>query len=283
MGALSQMGQGLGRRLASWLADERGQMLAWTLIVTVAGGLIIGGFLIYATTSLITTTGGSERVRAYYTADAGAERCLVSLTVGDSNCNFSLTLNGYVASVTITGPLTNVVPSTSRYIATGLEGRVITYDSRYVMHFSSRSTTPTSFIQVNWAFTPTAVPWELCLYNGWVADTGQLCSATAVTYTTGTDSPAQLRAPITPTTVLTDGPHTILFRNNTSPTETVAIPFSASGGVSNTWVWANAYQDYIITSTVGGTVLEVIARQIPGRSDQAENPITVTIASWQFR
>ncbi len=253
-------------------------MLAWTLILTVAGGLIIGGFLVYAATSLITTSGSSEQVRVYYTADAGAEACLVALSQGQNTCPATLSLNGYTAAITTTGPLTNVAPSAPRYLVTGLEGRALGPGEARVLELNSRPIT----IQVNWPFAPSPLPgtwdrWELRLYKG--ANPVLTDPSSLVMTATGIWSPAQLQAPAS---IVTDGVHTLIFLNNTATTTITTALFSANGSVSNTWVWANAYRDYIITSTVGNTILEIVARQTPGTS-LITNPITVTVASWLFR
>ena len=260
--------------LGQCLAEERGQMLAWTLIVTMAGSLIIGGFLIYASTSLLTTADSGNRVRAYYTTEAGADTCLVALSQGQSICPASLSLNGYTAIITLTDSVTSQVPSASRYLPTGLEGITLTAGSAWILELNSRPLT----IQVNWPFTPTLSPWEIRLYKG------EGIEGTPVVTSTGIWSPAQLLAPAS---VVTDGVHTILFYNTAPITTTVAAPFlvSSTGTITDfnyTWVWANAYRDYMVTSSAGGQVLEVMARQIPG-SSLITNPVTMSVSSWQFR
>ena len=64
----------------------------------------------------------------------------------------------------------------------------------------------------------------------------------------------------------TPGVYTIaVFNTSSSPAITVTTnAFKPSGGVGDTWVYATAFQDFVITSTVGGTSLEAYVRQTPG-------------------
>jgi len=71
---------------------------------------------------------------------------------------------------------------------------------------------------------------------------------------------------VNPSTDGSNGVYTIVFFNNTGSTVTTTA-FSSSGGTANTWVYATAYRDYIVTATVGGVTVSVQFRQVPGYSE----------------
>lgn len=69
--------------------------------------------------------------------------------------------------------------------------------------------------------------------------------------------------------------------------------YSASGSGGETWIFASAYQDYLVQADVGGLSLKAVLRQVPGaasppgsewsrgRIDWVEN--LVSIDSWEPR
>ncbi|MFC1925598.1 hypothetical protein ACFLW2_02755 [Chloroflexota bacterium] len=82
--------------------------------------------------------------------------------------------------------------------------------------------------------------------------------------------------------LITGGAYTLGFTNN-SGTTLVSSTFSSEGGAGsadNTWIYAQAYKDYIVSSTAGDSTIIAYVRQAPGPT----NPVTgqhTYIESWQ--
>lgn len=80
---------------------------------------------------------------------------------------------------------------------------------------------------------------------------------------------------------VTGGTYTIEFFNN-SGVSLVSNAFAATGSASNTWIYAQAFKDYLITATAENSSSTVAAyiRAVPGPT----NPTTqqkVYIYSWR--
>ena len=65
---------------------------------------------------------------------------------------------------------------------------------------------------------------------------------------------------------ITTGQYTFDFFND-SGTDLVSGAFSTSGDANDTWIFAQAHKDYVITSTADNTTITGYARQIPGPTE----------------
>ncbi len=79
--------------------------------------------------------------------------------------------------------------------------------------------------------------------------------------------------------LITGGVYTLEFRNN-SATSLVSSPSSTDGNADCTWIYAQAYKDYLISSTADTSTITNYARQAPGPTE----PITgqkIYIEAWK--
>ena len=78
--------------------------------------------------------------------------------------------------------------------------------------------------------------------------------------------------------LITGGQYTVEFFNN-SVTQLVSDPHTTTGAENGTWVFAQAFKDYIVTATTTDGSVTVYFRQVPGPT----NPVTgqtVFVESW---
>lgn len=191
----------------------------------------------------------------------------------------TVTVNDYTPIVTLSNPLTNQENPAEQpaYIDPGLAhpqlATVPPNDRGYLLRLYN---VKPGEISVNWYYSPSGAS-RLGLWAGMPRDAstgapyvpGQISSFptdTAIEISTG-GRPNQL-GPVTvdPTTDGSGGVYTIVFYNLADTTKTTAA-FSATGGTSNTWVYATAYRDYVVTATVGSVQVVVQFRQVPGYSE----------------
>ena len=100
---------------------------------------------------------------------------------------------------------------------------------------------------------------------------------TPIAEASDTEGPGELFAPAS--LVTSGGAYTIDFFND-SGVSLVSGSFSTGGASTDTWIYATAFKDYLISSTADGTNIVAFARQIPGPT----NPVTrqsVFIESWK--
>ena len=99
---------------------------------------------------------------------------------------------------------------------------------------------------------------------------------TPIAKSSGTKGPGEL---FDTGDLITGGEYTLDFFND-SGTELVAAGFVISGEADNTWIFAQAHKDYLITSTAGDYTIKAYARQIPGPTDPATRE-QVFLESWR--
>jgi hypothetical protein len=252
--------------------SERGQALIWVVLIMALGSLVITGLLSYVSASLRADKFARERTGARYTAEAGAEAVLLDLLGGVDALSPgytvpSVSLNGYSAAISISAPDSQPSPPARYwYFDPGAGTGLSPLAGGAHWQFQVNNIRAGSDIQVNWVFTPAAAKWKLTLYK----DGAEVAAAQ------GTRSPGVL---VVSGSAIQGGSYTFDFHNADS-VATAAAPFSAKGGTNNTWIWATAYQDYLITSTAGKVTLKVYARQYPGPTTPTTSQY-VSIESWQ--
>ncbi len=78
--------------------------------------------------------------------------------------------------------------------------------------------------------------------------------------------------------LITGGASTIEFRND-SAADLVWDAYSTDGALDKTWVFAQAFRDYLINGTAESSTISAFVRQFPGRTD----PVTaqeIFVLSW---
>jgi len=202
----------------------------------------------------------------------------------------SITVNDYIPTVAISLPTPSqaIPPTQQNYVDPGVTNpqlATIPAGKAFLMRLYN---VKAGTIQVNWAFSPSVVtrvgiwagmpvdsttklPYQPGLIDGWprdkpILDTGNT-SATATSNRT---------APVTvdPATDGSGGVYTIGFGNPTGNTATTTAPFAPSGGPNDTWIYAKAYKDYIITAAVGSVSVATYVRQVPGFAEPPSSSAT---------
>jgi hypothetical protein len=82
------------------ISDERGRILAWTLVILGLGALLIPPLLARASTNLIACRDIEEGLQEQYAADSGVEYALLQLQNGITTGQNSYTLNKKAVDVT---------------------------------------------------------------------------------------------------------------------------------------------------------------------------------------
>ncbi len=97
--------------------DQKGQVLWFTLMVMIFGALVIAGLFAYLSTSLLVSARSQENTYAYYAANAGVERVIAELLreTGTPLEQYSVTLNGYTATVEVDGDWTSPIEIEGTY------------------------------------------------------------------------------------------------------------------------------------------------------------------------
>ncbi|MDA1189433.1 MAG: hypothetical protein O2854_07140 [Chloroflexi bacterium] len=79
--------------------------------------------------------------------------------------------------------------------------------------------------------------------------------------------------------MIAGGAYTVEFFNN-SLVDFVSDGFSTDGNSGDTWIYVQAYKDYIVTASAESSTIATLIRQIPGPT----SPITaqkIYIQSWR--
>lgn len=82
------------------ISDERGRILAWTLVILGVGALLLPPLLTRVSTSLIASRAIEESLQEQYAADSGVEYALLQLKNGITTGQHSHTLNKKAVDVT---------------------------------------------------------------------------------------------------------------------------------------------------------------------------------------
>jgi hypothetical protein len=263
----------LARLIRSRLDDEQGVILQIVLALLAVGTVLVFPFLDFARLRFGDVTRSLLETEAYYAADAGVEAVLAHLREGTDPLDGGysppvFSLNGFDVSVSVASPPRDAyVPFGSVFVdpesGTSLNPLPGNTDLLYVLE----NVKPFADFQISWVFTPVDSGWQLTVFEGVGTGGSQLANATK------NESPARL---LVKANTIKGGTYTIRFRNK-SPSPITAAPFSPAGEPDSTWVRVTAWKDYVITSTAGGTTLQVYARQGPGPNQVVS---TVTVSTW---
>ncbi|MBI4180970.1 MAG: hypothetical protein HY528_03480 [Chloroflexi bacterium] len=189
----------------------------------------------------------------------------------------TVTVNDYTPIVTLSNPLTNQENPAEQpaYIDPGLAHPQLLSVPNNTGYLLRLYNVKRGEIAVNWYYSPPGNT-QLGLWAGMPRNAstgapyvpGQISSfPTDTAIDTNTSNRPNQLGPVTvdPTTDGSGGVYTIVFYNPSSTKTTAA--FSPTGGTSNTWVYATAYRDYVVTATVGSVQVVVQFRQVPGYSE----------------
>jgi hypothetical protein len=103
--------------LKGFVSDEKGRILAWTLVLLGVGALLIPPLLTRISTNLIACRAVEESLEEQYAADSGVEYALWQLQNGITAGQGNYTLNGKAVEVTWGQYITDTYKITSK--ATG--------------------------------------------------------------------------------------------------------------------------------------------------------------------
>ncbi len=131
-------------------------------------------------------------------------------------------------------------------------------------------------LQINWAYSPAGtarigiwtgyplrqeVPYAPGVVDGLPQERPILDTGSSPASVTSVRSAALA---IDPATDGSGGVYTIVFYSPGGGSSKTTAPFAPSGGPDDTWIYAKAYKDYVVTATVGGVSVSTYLRQIPG-------------------
>jgi len=241
--------------------SQRGQALALVLIILAFGAVVVTALMAQVSASLSASRGNQGFLLSRHAAEGGADEVLRDLLQGKDALSPGYTLptpsiNGYDVSITISSPAAGTEPAgLFQYVDPGASYGLASVASLAAYDFRIDNIRPGSAIRVNWAFAPAAQPWRLTLYEG----TGPSIVAQAQANT----GPGAL---LVDGTLVTGGVYTIEFSNR-SGVSLASSAYGSTGGAGNTWIYAQAYRDYVISSTAGDATLTVYARQGPGPTE----------------
>lgn len=240
---------------------QRGQGLALVLIILAFGAIVISALMAQVSASLRASRANQGFLLARHAAEGGVDEVLRDLLQGKDALSPGYTIpapniNGYAVSITIAPPPAGAEPAgIHQYIDPGAAYGLASVSSLADYSFRIDNVRPGSSIRVNWAFTPAGQPWALTLYEG----TGPVIVAQAQ----DSKGPGALQVAAAS---VTGGIYTVKFSNN-SGVSLASAGYSSSGGAGNTWIYIQAYKDYIITSSAANAPLNVYARQNPGPTE----------------
>ena len=200
----------------------------------------------------------------------------------------SVTVNSYTPTLTISLPtLTQAKPASQQnYVDPGIVHpnlAMVGPRNGYLMRLYN---VKAGTVQVNWAYSP-AAPTRITIWAGMPVDPLNnqpfppglldqsaldrlaLVQQPIVQSDSGPTAANNLTPAITvnPATDQSGGVYTFVFENKSGSQTLTTAAFSASGGTANTWIYAKAYKDYIITADVGGVSVTAYVRQVPGFSE----------------
>ena len=240
---------------------QRGQGLALVLVILAFGSIVLSALMAQVSTSLRVSRGNQSFLLTRHAAEGGIDEVLRDLLQGKDALSPSYAIpapniNGYDVSITISSPTAGAEPAgLYQYIDPGASYGLASLAGLAQYYFRIDNVRPGSSMRVYWVFTPAGQPWTLTLYAG-----------------TGPAIVAQAQASIGPGALLVDGAlvsggmYTVEFSNN-SGVSLDSSGYSSSGGAGNTWIYAQAYRDYIISSSAANAALKVYARQSPGPTE----------------
>lgn len=288
--------------LPSLVQGQDGQaVITVTLILMVAATFILLPFLTLLPTVL--TKGQVEREQRYQVlaAEAALQRARGDLmrgadgipttyttkrpgfpattyTITTAYTPPSVTVSDYTPTVTFSTPTVNPAEQPA-YIDPGLvhpQLAIVDDANGYLLRLYN---VKAGTVAVNWAYSPAGAS-NIGLWAGLPLNSG-----TGAPYVPGETSSYPTDAailtsivfggtsnqlgPVTvnPATDGSGGVYTIIFHNSASSAKTT-LAFSATGGPNNTWVYANAYKDYVVAASVGASIqVSAFFRQVPGYSE----------------
>lgn len=286
------------RRVLGKLKGEGGYMLPLTLVALAFATLVVIPLLVYASTRFLSEARLQDAARARLAAEAGLNRVVSDLIRGADGVPtvytttnppgagqtvvFTFTtsyavptvnINGYSPVITIARAPTAWGPAmVQQYFDPGVRCPYLASVSPGYGYLIRLYNVHSGTIQVNWAYTPegtsrvgvwaglpvdphTKMPYPPGQIDGWPTDTPILDTGL---------SPAKATYNRTDPRSIGPGFYTIVFYKFGGTTPIYTRPFQPSGGTEDTWIYAVAATDYLISSRVGDVNLSAYVRQIPG-------------------
>lgn len=282
-GALGQRAQEARRGCEPALASgQQGQALPLAVILLAVAALVATPVLIYISSMLLGQLRAEDNTRALLAADAGLEAVLSDMVRGADPSQLeaayqvpSVTVNDFTPTIAIATPAAGATPTPlQQYFDPGLQHpclATVAPQQGYLLRVffvQPTSASYTSTLAVNWAYSP-AAPSRIGVWEG---ETARLPGCITQFPTeqpildTGHAGGSRNFNSIPELVISAPGVYTIaMFNTSSNPPITVTTTaFKPSGGTGDTWVYATAFKDYIITSTVGGTALKAYVRVTPG-------------------
>ena len=281
----------------SHLRRQKGQTLLITSVLVTTSALRAVPVLTY--TRPLARVGGksAELAVSSYTAESGIERVIADLVFGANPVATSYITTGIstagvvplsISTPGYTPPIVSVNNQVTQ-VTVGEPEAFLTVDSTYIdpgLNDSTLRTLPpgTGYLvrlynvrpgvfQVNWAYD-IAGSTRIAIWRGIPVDPNTQLPIPAGRVTTMPTAPPLREVTSLPsaTSVFTnpfsaeEDVYTILFDNSVDTNNATRITnsYGDDGSFSQTWIFAPAAKDYLITSVAGDVTVSALVRQIPG-------------------
>ncbi len=177
--------------------------------------------------------------------------------------NSTLALSPLKVDVNVTQPSVGPTETEYHYIDPGLSDVPAGEARRFTIENARQG----SRIRVNWGVAGGDADWRIRLHPGIDTSTPHIAERS------DSRGPGALLA-----TFLADGAYTVEFVNN-STEQIVSGAFNSSGGTNKTWVYVQAFQDYVVSATAAGATVKAFLRQVPDPTDPSR--YRVYTESWR--
>ena len=292
----------------------RGQALILTIVLLTSGVILVVPLVSFAVTVVRVQRSNLQQVEASYAVESLMEQILSDVTRGadaipsthltsasdgvtttpievtTSYTPPSVTLNGFTPTVTIIRPPDAFVSSGPILQDPGLADPDLQNLPGGTAYLLRLYNVRAGVMQVNWAYDAPG-PARVAIWRGIPLDpaTSQPIPPGPITTLPPalpvTESTSGATATSTHTTVISveQDVYTIIFDNTVDPSNAsrATSPFQPSGALGDTWLFVDAFRDYIITISAGTVSLRTLIRQIPGFTeppsvDQPWSPTRIT-------
>lgn len=273
--------------------------LAMILIALGVAAITSVSFLIVHIRTIART---QDEDRAYYAMDAAIESVLADLVRGADALAPSYQpaiaeLNGVTPAVDVAAPGGGVKPDPGQqYFDPGVRDprlRSMGAGDGYLLHLLSLQPSSGAFaslIQVNWSFTlsgtaPQGTTTLKLLRNAEALSPGRTIGcpvgdtlASAAKYIEGQTGAAVRLGPVE---LALPGVYSVAFCLTGSGVGTLTTnTFKPSGAPGDTWVYALAFKDYLVTARAEGAAITAYVRQVPGPVQPPASPWAPNSISW---
>ena len=222
--------------------SQSGFILLTVVIVIAVGSILILGLLSYTSAALRAGADDIDSLAALYAAESGIAVVVAKLQSNDNldGCCPAENVGGFSVHLAVSGPSGDSPPGVHQYLDPGEGDGFGALGPGQSHTFTIQNVKAGEALVINWPISSQDPDWAINIHKG---------PTTAATLELPTrvyrvDGVTEL-----PTDSVSDGTYTIEFTNRSATTTIASAPFTPSGDRSDTWVYVQSHQDYVVTST----------------------------------